>query len=44
MAFVNHLASVDDNWLFWVRFLLEDLVSYIHRNTYKKLGFTYSRN
>jgi len=44
MAFVNHLASVDDNWLFWVRFLLEDLVSYIHRNTYKKLGFTYGRN
>jgi len=22
MAFVNHLASVDDNWLFWVRFCL----------------------
>jgi len=29
MAFVNHLASVDDNWLSWVRFLLEDLVSYM---------------
>lgn len=29
LAFVNHLSSVDDNWLFWVRFVLEDVVSYM---------------
>jgi len=29
LVFVNHLSSVDDNWLFWVRFVLEDVVSYM---------------